>query len=130
MHLIVPLATIAVAVCSAASSPAAERALTFPNSEVSQLGQIDKLVVTVACGRVSNLRNIPELHNIQLRYEIPTEHILEARPILGAAAKNLRRWNGVITVLSESDDCFMVKAEAEGRTGRRQWTGRQLGLTK
>jgi len=127
----VSLATIAVAVCSVASSAAAERALTFPNSAVSELGQIDKLVVTVACGRVSSLRNIPELHNIHLWYEMPVEHVLEVRPRLGAAGDTVRRWSGVVMVVSESDDCFEVKAEAEGRTGKsRLWTGRELGLKK
>jgi hypothetical protein len=121
---------IVFAVCSA-SSAATERTLTFPKSAASELGQIDKLVVRVACGHVSSLRNIPELYNIEMRYEIPTENTFEAGPRLGAAAVELPRWNGVIAVLSESDDCFAVKVEAEGRTGQiRQWTGRQLGLPK
>lgn len=122
---------IAVAICTSASSLAPAQTLTFPSGVARELGPIDKLVVVVSCGYVSGLRNIPELYNIEMGYDIPTENTFEARPRLGAAAVELPRWNGVIEVLSSSDDCFAVKVEAEGRTGKkRQWSGRQLGLTK
>ena len=121
----------AYAVCAAAGSPPRELTLKFPDNATSALGQIERLVVKVSCGRISSLRHVPELYNIEMGYEIPTENVLEARPRLGAAAVGLSRWSGVIGVLSESDDCFAVSVAAEGRTGQsRQWTGRQLGLTQ
>ena len=134
MRFIIIFAVITVIisiVCFAVSSPAPERRLTFPKSAANELEQIDKLIVRVSCGHVSSLRNIPELYNIEMGYEIPMKNILEARPRLGAAAVELPRWDGVIAVISESDDCFAVKVEIEDRNGKsRQWTDRQLGLTK
>ena len=121
----------ASAVCAAAGSPRRELTLKFPDSADSALGQIEKLVVKVSCGRISSLRHVPELYNIEIGYEIPTQNVLEARPRLGSAAVGLSRWSDVIQVLCEADDCFAVSVAVEGRTGQsRQWTGRQLGLTK
>jgi len=99
--------------CCALSSTVPERTMAFPKIAAIELGQIDKLIVRVSCGRVSSLRDIPELYNIEMRYEIPTENIFEAEPRLGAAAVELSRWNGVIAMLSESDGCFAVKVEAQ-----------------
>ncbi len=125
------LAVVAFAVCATVSSPAPEHTLTFPKSAASKLGRINKLSLKVACGHISSIRNIPELYNINMGYEIPTENIFEAWPRLGAAAVELTRWNGVISVISESDDCFSVSAEAEDFDGvRRHLNGRQLGLAK
>ena len=85
----------------------------------------------IVCGHISSLRNIPELYNTKMGYDIPAENILEAQARLGAAAVQLQRWNDVIEVLSESDDCFNVTVEAKdmGRKGLKL-NGRQLGLMK
>ena len=121
----------AYAVSAAAGSFPRELTLKFPDNAASALGQIDKLVVKVSCGRISSLRHVPELYDIEMEYEIPTQNVLEARPRLGSAAVGLSRWSAVIQVLSEAEDCFAVSVAVEGRTGQsRQWTGRQLGLTK
>ena len=131
MRLITLLAIITSLVCAAVSSSAAEHILRFPKSAVSELGPIDKLNVTVACGHISSLRNIPGLYDIEMEYDMPTEITFEARPRLGASAVELSHWDGVIAVLSESDACFAVKVEVEGHTGKSlKWTDRQLGLTK
>ena len=131
MRIVMILVVIISIISFAAGSSAPERTVDFPRSAANDLGQIERLVVKVACGRISSLRNIPELYNIEMEYDIPTENILEARPRLGAAAVELSRWDGVIAVSSDSDDCFSVKVEIEGSTGKRiKWTDRQLGLGK
>jgi hypothetical protein len=127
MHLITLLAVL-TSLSFGVSAPAPERSVRFPKSDANGLGEIDKLLVTVACGHISSLRNIPELYSIEMGYDIPTQNIFEARPRLGAAAVELSRWDGVISVVSESDDCFAVVVKVEGRTGKKQWTGPQLGI--
>ena len=132
MRFITLLAVIiSIVLLAPVSSPAGEHILRFPKSAVRELGQIEKLKVRVACGRISSLRNIPKLYDIEMEYDIPTENILEARPRLGASAVELSSWDGVIAVLSESDNCFAVKVEVEGRSGKKmQWTERQLVIMK
>jgi hypothetical protein len=131
MRFITLLTVITSIVWASMSSYADEHILRFPKSAVNELGAIEKLKVTVACGHISSLHNIPALYDIEMEYDMPTENIFEARPRLGASAVELSRWDGVIAVLSESDGCFAVKVEIEGRTGKSlQWTDRQLGLTK
>lgn len=131
MRFITLMVVIISAVCLALSTPPAEHTIQFPKNAAAGLGQISKLAVTVSCGRISSLQNIPELHNIEMEYDITTENTFKARPRLGASAVELRRWDGVISVFSEAEDCFAVKVEAEDMTGKhRQWTDSQLGLTK
>ena len=109
--------------------------LRFPSNEAKSLGQIDRLVVTVACGWISALRNVPELYNVNMGYDIPSENVLDAQPRLGAAAVELSGWSGVIGVRLPSDadrkSCFKVTVTAEGRSGeKREWDGAQLGLPR
>jgi hypothetical protein len=108
--------------------------LRFPPEDARALGQIDRLTVSVRCSWISSLRNVPELYNIQMGYDIPTENVLEAEPRLGAAAVELLRWTGVVGVHIPDGDaksCFEVTVTAEGRSGaERTWTGRQLGLLR
>jgi hypothetical protein len=119
------------AVCFSLSVSATEHTLRFSKSAAGKLGTINKLKVWVDCGHVSSLRNIPELYNIDMGYEIPMQNILEAWPRLGAAAVQLSQWDGVIAVLSESDSCFAVRVEAEDMDGKNvKLNGRQLGITK
>jgi hypothetical protein len=121
--------------CLAADQLQDDYFLQLPVSDAKALGQIDRLEVTVTCSWISGLRNVPELYNIQMGYDIPTENVLDAQPRLGAAAVNLSQWSGVIGVHVPLDDdrksCFKVTVIAEGRSGvRRQWNGRQLGLQR
>jgi len=115
--------------------------LKFPAADSALLGQIEKLEVTVSCSWVVSLKNVPELYNIRMGYEMPTENLLEATPRLGAAAVDLSRWSGVIGVRYPPDadarSCFEVKVRAVGRevpTGielpEQIWSGKQLGLPR
>src|SRR6188768_3061124 len=133
---ILALAAFMLLPCAAAEQ-AQVYFLKFPVADTASSGQIDKVVVTVSCSWVAALRNVPELYNITMGYEIPTENILEATPRLGAAAVDLSRWNGVIGVRVPGDadarSCFEVKVrvvireDAKGREDvERQWTGAQL----
>jgi hypothetical protein len=126
------LLSLVTAPCLAAP-PAQVYFLTFPKSEVEALGQIDKIDVVVDCSWIASLKGVPELYNIVMGYEMPTQNLLEARPRLGAAAVTLTEWNGVIGVRVPSDadakSCFAVTVTVEGREGvTRIWRGKQLGL--
>lgn len=107
--------------------------LRFPSRDEALLGAIEKLHVTVSCGRVSELKSVPELYDIEMGYEIPVEEFFEARPRLGSAAVKLSDWSNVIgihmPVDADAKSCFNVNARAEGRNGAMvEWTGSQLGL--
>jgi len=122
-----------VAAPCAGAPPVHIHFLTFPPSDAEALGQIDKLKVTVACSWIASLKGVPELYNIEMGYDRPTQNSLEARPRLGAAAVELTDWSGVIGVRIPSDadakSCFAVTVTAEGREGvSRTWSGKQLGL--
>jgi hypothetical protein len=110
--------------CVAAGQPEKVYFLPLPLNEAKALGQIDRLVVTVACSWISGLRNVPELYNVNMGYEIPAENVLGAKPRLGAAAVELSRWSGVVGVRIPSDadsrSCFKVTVTAEGRSGKKE----------
>jgi hypothetical protein len=102
-------------------------------ADAEALGQIEKLNVVVQCSWIVALKSVPELYNIEMGYEMPTENLLEARYRLGAAAVRLAQWSGVIGVRIPPDQdarsCFSVTVTVEGRTGAtRTWTGNELGL--
>ena len=139
MRLSLPTSVLIAVLCwaprGATSDQRAPSFLEFPARDVRALGQIDKLVVTVTCSWISDLRDVPELYDIEMGYTIPTENVLEARPRLGAAAVELSKWNGVFGIRTPSDpdtrSCFTVTVRAEGRSGtERHWTGEQLGLKR
>ena len=131
------LRTFALIAFLSAPCVAAERAqvhfLTFPKGDVKALGQIEKLNVVVDCSWIAALNGVPELYDIEMGYEMPTQNLLEARPRLGAAAVTLSQWSGVIGVRIPRDldakSCFAVTVTAEGRSGvTRMWKSKQLGL--
>ena len=131
------LATLLLAswTCAAAEQPKDTYFLRLPPGESNSLGQVDRLVVKVACGWISALRNVPELYNVNMGYDMPSENVLEAQPRLGAAAVELPAWSGVIGVRLPSDadrkSCFKVTVTVEGRSGEtREWDGSQLGLPR
>lgn len=108
--------------------------LAFSKTDVEALGQIDKLEVTVDCSWITNLKNVPELYNIDMGYGMPTQNIFKAEPLLGAAAVTLAEWRGVIGVRvppdADAKSCFAVTVKAEGRTGAtRILRGKQLGFS-
>jgi hypothetical protein len=128
------LATVVLVPCVAAE-PARIHFLTFPRADIEVLGQIDKLNVIVDCSWIASLKGVPELYNIEIGYDMPTQNLLEARPRLGAAAVTLAQWTGVVGVRippdADAKSCFTVTVTAEGREGVvRTWKGRQLGLPK
>jgi hypothetical protein len=121
--------------CFAADQKQKVYYLRLPASEAKLLGQIDKLDVTVTCSWIAGLRNVPELYEINIGYDIPSENVFDAKPRLGAAAVDLSHWSGVVGVYLPPDadgkSCFKVTVVAEGRTGAtREWSGVQLGLPK
>lgn len=123
------------AACVATSQQQTTDFLQFPARDVADLGPIDRLVVTVNCSWISDLREVPELYNIEMGYDTPTVNVLSARPRLGAAAVDLSKWSGVVGVHVPADadrkPCFGVTVMAQGRSGTtRQWTDGQLGLKK
>ena len=139
MRLLLPtillISTFCLAACGAAPQQQVSHFLQFPPRDVADLGPVDELVVTVNCSWIADLREVPELYNIELGYDAPTVNVLEARPRLGAAAVDLSKWSGVFGVHLPSDAdrkaCFGVTVMAQGRSGtKRQWTGEQLGLKK
>ena len=62
------------------------RALQFPNGDARALGQIEKLVVTVFCGHITSLRDIPQAHDVRMSYETQTGDVMEAQARLGISA--------------------------------------------
>jgi hypothetical protein len=95
------------------------------------------LSIKVTCSRISGLRNVPDLYDIHMGYEMPTENLFEAVPRLGAAAVDLRGWDNVIEVVlpadSDSASCFSVTVMAKGRGNgisevTHKWSGHELGF--
>ena len=122
-----------VAAPCVAAPPTQVHFLAFPKSDIQALGQIDKLNITVDCSWIASLKGVPELYNIEMGYDMPTQNLLEARPRLGAAAVTLAVWSGVIGVrlpsTADAKSCFAVTVRVEGRDGAtRTWKGKQLGL--
>jgi hypothetical protein len=103
--------------------------LKFQAADVRALGEVDKLHVTVDCGSISGLRNLPELYDVSLSYDMPSQHILEAVPRLGSAAVTLADWSGVIGVRlpgnADAQSCFKVDVVAESAQEgvARHWVG-------
>jgi len=131
---IIALLSLLAAPCLAAP-PAQVHFLTFPKSDAEALGQIDKLNVTIDCSWIASLKGVPELYNIEMGYDMPTQNLLEARPRLGAAAVTLTEWSGVIGVRippdADAKSCFAVTVTVEGREGvTRTWSGKQHGLSE
>jgi hypothetical protein len=107
--------------------------LRLPVNQARALGQIEGITVEVSCSRISGLRNVPDLYDITMGYDMPTVNVFNAVPRLGGAAVDLAKWDGVIGVRippdADSKSCFEVTVTVGGRTGEsRTWKGRQLGL--
>ena len=117
-------AQLAVAIFAVCVTPALGQSakrlhhtVTFTPAQSAAVGPIEKLVVTVDCGWIETLQRIPELYNIEMMYDMPTQNILEARPRLGAAAVALAEWSGGIIATGREPECFGVIVHAEGRKG-------------
>ena len=114
------LAIAIAAMCASAFAQSAKvvhHTVTFTSAQSVAVGPIEKLVVTVDCGWIETLRSIPELYDIEMRYDMPTQNILEARPRLGGAAVSLAEWSGGITATGPEPACFGVAVHVEGRKG-------------
>ena len=95
------------------------KSVKFDAAQAEAVGPVEKLVVTVTCGRVVALRNLPELYEIRLLYDMPTVNVFETRPRLGASAVTLKEWSGVIRTAGEGP-CFRIAVRVEGRAGALQ----------
>lgn len=107
--------------------------LRLPLAKAKALGLIDSIHVEVSCSWVSGLRNVPDLYEIKMGYDLPMVNEFDAEPRLGGAAVNLAAWDGVIGVRVPSDadsrSCFGVKVFVGGREGTvLNLSGTQLGL--
>jgi hypothetical protein len=115
-------AVVVAAICAYPALGHCERvrkSVKFDAAQSEAVGPVEKLVVTVTCGRIVALRNIPELHEIRMLYDMPTVNVFAARPGLGAAAVTLKQWSGVIRTAGEGS-CFRIAVRAEGRSGQLQ----------
>ena len=99
---------------AAAASDTLSHTVKFSAAQSEAVGAVEKLVVTVSCGSIVTLQNVPELYNLEMGYDLPTVNVLEARPRLGGAAVSLTRWSGVVTATG-SGSCFSVAVHVEGR---------------
>jgi hypothetical protein len=107
--------------------------LRLPVRQAKAFGPIESIHVEVACSWISGLKNVPELYDIRMGYDVPAVDMFDADPRLGAAAVGLAAWDGVIGVRIPPDadarSCFKVTVSVGGRSGKFEtWTGRQLGL--
>jgi hypothetical protein len=115
-------AVVIAAVCAYPASGHCERvrkSVKFDAAQSEAVGPVEKLSVTVTCGRIVALRNVPELYEIRMLYELPTVNVLESRPRLAAAAITLKQWSGVIRTAGEGS-CFRIAVRAKGRSGQLQ----------
>jgi len=92
----------------------------FDAAQSDAVGPVDKLIVTVTCGWVVGLRNVPKLYEIRMLYDLPTVNVFETRPRLGAASVTLKEWSGVIRATGERP-CFRIAVRAQGRSGELQF---------
>jgi hypothetical protein len=112
-----------------AASPA--RTLVLPASLFPAGDALQELKVTVACGYISGLRDIPELWDIKLGFDIPSVQLFHATVRLGSAAtEGLGSWASSIRIVSIENDCFSVKVVASGRDQEYRWSGAQLHWTR
>jgi hypothetical protein len=107
------------------SAKVVRHTVTFTPAQSASVGPVERLVVTVDCGWIETLRNIPELYNIEMTYDMPTQNILEARPRLGAGV-TLVEWSGGITATGPEPACFGVIVHAEGRDGELNLDSRKM----
>ena len=108
-----------------ASSPA--RTLVLPASLFHAGDALQELKVTVACGYISALPDIPELWDIKMGFDIPSVQLFDATVRLGSAAtEGLGSWARSIRIVSEENDCFSVRVVAIGRDQEYHWSGAQL----
>jgi len=107
--------------------------LRLPLAKAKALGAIDSIHAEVSCSWISGLRNVPDLYELKMGYDVPMVNEFDAEPRLGSAAVNLVAWDGVIGVRvppdADSRSCFDVKVSLRGRSGGvLNLSGKQLGL--
>ena len=108
-----------------AASPA--RTLVLPASLFRAGDALQELKVTVDCGYISGLLDIPELWDIKMGFNIPSVQLFHATIRLGSAAtEGLGSWAHSIRIVSMENDCFSVKVVASGRDQEYHWSGAQL----
>ena len=114
-----------------ASSPpkagAGARTLVLPAYMVSSGDAIMSLYITIDCGYISSLQTIPELWDINMGFDMPSQQLFKATVRLGAAAApGVGPWERSIRVVSEENDCFKIKVRAVGREQEYHWSSDQL----
>ena len=111
----------------APSSAPPARTLVLPASLVQGGDAIEALDITVNCGYVSALKQIPELWDIKMGFDIPAIQLFHANARLGAAATvGLGQWARSIRIVASDTKCFSVHVVATGREREYHWAGSQL----
>jgi hypothetical protein len=116
-------AVLVTAVCAypaLANCEPVRKKVKFDAAQSEAVGPVEKLTVTVTCGWVVGLRNVPKLYEIRMRYDLPTVNVFETRPRLGDAAVTLTRWSSVIRAAGDPS-CFRISIHARGRSGELEW---------
>ena len=78
-------AVLVTAVCAypaLANCEPVRKKVKFDAAQSEAVGPVEKLTVTVTCGWVVGLRNVPKLYEIRMRYDLPTVNVFETRPRL------------------------------------------------
>ncbi|MBS0193924.1 MAG: hypothetical protein JSR34_06730 [Proteobacteria bacterium] len=110
---------------------AGARTLVLPGYLLSPGDALMSLYVTIDCGYISSLQTIPELWDINMGFEMPSQQLFRATVRLGAAAaQGLGPWARSIRVVSTDNSCFKVKVQAVGREQEYHWGSDQLGWAK
>src|SRR5262245_37977234 len=108
-------AVVWVAVCVGADANKPLR-LLMPEERMLDDDAAEKLRVTIDCGYIAGIDNIPELWNISMGFNMPSVQEFEARVRLGAAAgAKLGGWNRSIRVHVSEQACFKIEVVVEGR---------------
>ncbi|WP_233840433.1 hypothetical protein [Dyella sp. 2HG41-7] len=86
--------------------------LFFPHLALNQDEQIEGFKVVIPCGHIESIVGIPPDWNIEVTRAISEVEELHASAGHGASyVRQMDEFNGVIRVVSTSDDCFTVSSE-------------------
>ena len=124
-----PALALAIALPARGAQPSVSsaRTLVLPASLVQSGDAIQALDITVNCGYISALTQIPELWDIKMGFDIPTAQLFHATTRLGAAAtEGLGQWARSVRIVSSDTTCFSVHVVATGREREYHWSGAQL----
>src|SRR5262245_32574298 len=102
------LASLAGAAPGLAAS-SRDPSLLMPEERMIVGDVAEKITITVTCGYISSIERVPELWNVTMGFDIPTQQEFEATVRLGAAAgPKLGGWNGTIRIHTWDAKCFKI----------------------